>query len=321
VIEYLRECFNNEISSSDYDFPKGTPIYLKEGYSLNSIFWQDNTFVLVTPRDESSRLPTLKKHFYQIQDRIGKPCAMNLKWLTPLQRTNLIEEKIPFISGKNQIYLPFWGCVFQNKYKQKPELSDKMTPTTQLVFLWSYYSLIENKQVTMSSVSTKLGIPTSSVSRAFIELTEYGLVKQEKAGTVKRIALADEPRAVLNKALQYLSSPVSKRLYLKTIPTDLPYLIGGVKALPNISSGCRDGSLVFGKKVVKDFQQHILISKREFDDFGGYITEIWKYDPGFLTDSTIVDDLSLFVSLKDDDDERIQKELDGIRTRYGIRGE
>jgi hypothetical protein len=38
----------------------------------------------------------------------------------------------------------------------------------------------------------------------------------------------------------------------------------------------------------------------------------------FLSDGKYVDELSLVLSLKDKSDERVQKELDSIRQKYGI---
>jgi hypothetical protein len=49
--------------------------------------------------------------------------------------------------------------------------------------------------------------------------------------------------------------------------------------------------------------------------------EVWKYDPFLLSNNDHVDDLSLMLSLRDDTDERVQKELDTIRNNYGMKVE
>jgi hypothetical protein len=38
------------------------------------------------------------------------------------------------------------------------------------------------------------------------------------------------------------------------------------------------------------------------------IVEVWRYDPFLLSNDKYVDDLSLVLSLKDEPDERVQKE-------------
>ncbi len=319
MLKYLLECFSNEITSSIYAFPKGTPVYMKDSYTLEKYNWQDESFILITPKDNLTRLPTLKKHFYQIEEKIKIPCALNLEWLTPRQRNNLINSKIPFVSGENQIYLPFWGCVFKNKYKNKISLPKKMSPSTQLIFLWAYYAKKNNEKINLSIASLKLHLSTTSVSRSFLELVEYGLVKQVQEKTIKWIEFTDNLSNILNISLPYLNSPIKKYIYLKEIPTSITYKIGGIRALSTINTNDRDGSFVIDKNTFNLIPKDYLLNKRDFNDFGGKTVEVWKYNPMLLSSNKKVDDISLLLSLMDNDDERIQKELDKIKARNGIK--
>ena len=38
--------------------------------------------------------------------------------------------------------------------------------------------------------------------------------------------------------------------------------------------------------------------------------EVWRYSPALLSNTTVVDPLSLYLILKDDEDERVSMELD-----------
>ena len=40
--------------------------------------------------------------------------------------------------------------------------------------------------------------------------------------------------------------------------------------------------------------------------------EVWKYDPALLSETGVVDKLSLYLLLKDYEDERVQIELDNM---------
>ncbi len=46
--------------------------------------------------------------------------------------------------------------------------------------------------------------------------------------------------------------------------------------------------------------------------FGNNIVEIWKYSPHLLSNTNTVDKLSLYLSLKETEDERVQIELDNL---------
>lgn len=47
-------------------------------------------------------------------------------------------------------------------------------------------------------------------------------------------------------------------------------------------------------------------------EYGTCRIEVWKYDPKLLTHTGTVDKLSLFLSLKDNEDERVKIELDNL---------
>lgn len=322
MIEYLQKIFGAQIESVDYKLPKNTPIYLQDGYTVQKLKWGGSECVVITLQDTAARLPVLKKHYQAIKNICDLPCALNLKKLTAEQRKNLVSNNIPFISVLQQVYLPFWGSAFLERLKPEVVVPVRMAPTTQLVFLHVFYRLFSGEQnVNSTSISSELGVPKSSVSRAVQELETYGLLKLYTERTNKWLSLAADPNETLTKAMDIMRSPVSRVVFLKELPERLSYKYGGIKALSMISmlgADERDGAIVFDKIEAQRIPEEKVISKRTFDDFSGIIAEVWRYDPGLLSNNKIVDDISLLLCLKDSEDERVQKELDGIRNKFGM---
>ena len=54
------------------------------------------------------------------------------------------------------------------------------------------------------------------------------------------------------------------------------------------------------------------IGKHSYEEYGENTIEIWKYAPELLAKDGVVDRLSLYLSLKDSEDERIQIELEHL---------
>jgi hypothetical protein len=322
MVEYLQKIFGAQIKSVDYRLPKNTPIYLLEGYSVKKLIWGDHECVVITPQNTVARLPVLKKHYLVIKNICDLPCALNLEKLTVEQRENLVSNNIPFISVQQQVYLPFWGSAFLERLKPEVIAPKRMAPTTQLVFLHVFYRLFSGEQnVNSTSISSELGVPKSSISRAVQELETYGLLKLYAEGTNKWLGFAADPNETLAKAMDIMRSPVSQVVFLKELPEELSYKYGGIKALSMISmlgADERDGAIVFDKIKAQRIPKEKVISKRTFDDFGGVISEVWRYDPGLLSKQKTVDDISLLLCLQNDEDERVQNELDGIRKKYGL---
>ena len=320
MIEYLSKVFGESVSSSEYKLPGSAPFYLTAGYKTEKLTLGDSRCILITPFDAETRLPVLKNHYRKICEITDLPCALNLEKLTSLQRENLISEKIPFISGL-QIYLPFWGSVFTARMKAPREASKFMTAATQLVFLHVFYSLSAGKNMNAAIVSTGLGIPKSTAAKAVQDLAEYGLFNAGAEGTNKWLSFNGSSADVIKKAMPLMRSPIRKTIWLKEVPEGISYMLGGIRALAEksmLACGERDGAVVYNSENAKLIPKELHISRRDFDDFGGTEAEIWRYNPELLSSGKIVDELSLLVCLKDCEDERVQKELDTIRYRYGL---
>ena len=323
MVEYLKKLFGPDIRSSTYRLPKSTPLYLSKGYRVEKLVFGDSECILISPVEKGARLPVLKNHYRRFLDICALPCALHLDKLTSGQRQNLVSCRIPFVS-EGQVYLPFWGSAFLVAMKAQTDVPQKMTPTTQLVFLGIYYRTLSDVRVNASRLAAELDVPKSSVSRAIGDLLEYGLVKVRTEGTNKWISLNGDPGMVMGEAVKVMRSPVGKVVYLGEKPKRLPYKLGNILALVEnslLAGNELDGAFVYDRETAQKFPKEVFISRRDYEDFGGVMAEVWRYNPGLLSAGTCVDDISLLLSLNDYDDERVQKELDVIRERHGIVGE
>ncbi len=127
MLDFLQTIFGKTITISEYTYPKNTPVYIKDGYKAHKLLWNNNTCVLLAPTNPSWRLPTLKKQLMNFQKICSCPCGLMLTGLTALQRRNLVENNIPFVSTSQQVYLQFWVCSFFEHFKTEAPVADKMT--------------------------------------------------------------------------------------------------------------------------------------------------------------------------------------------------
>ena len=184
------------------------------------------------------------------------------------------------------------------------------------------YSIEEAKTETnLVRISEDLKIPKSTLTRAVQQLESLRLISSRNEGVSKWVTLKSGLDETMRAAENALSSPVRKTVYLKTMPEGIQTKISGIRALADMSMLAAkesDGSFAISKEEYRKIPGKDFISRQEFRDFGGVVVEVWRYDPFLLSDDKYVDDLSLVLSLKDEPDERVQKELDSIRQKYGI---
>lgn len=319
MLSYLETIFGANITVSEYVYPDKTPFYIRDGYKAQCLSWNKNQCVLLSP-NSSWRLPTLKKQLLNFQEICSTPCALYLDNMTSLQRRNLIENNIPFISQSQQVYLPFWGCSFSERFKAETPIADKMAPGTQLVFLYLYY-LQNTDNINLTQIAKELSLSKATCTRAINDLTCSGLITQNAVGTNKWITPAYNKPEFLKKGYVRLKSPVERLIYVKNPLSNLDRQKSGVLALAELSmvgANEHDGAFAVSKKTGTTIPTNDIITEQDFRDFGGYIVEVWSYDPLSLAHDGRVDDISLLLSLETNPNERVQMGLDEIREKHEL---
>ena len=320
MLSFLKSVFGSDITIAKYHYTSDAPYYIRDGYTPKYLVWNQGKCIILEPKDSNWRLPTLKKQLKKFQELSKVPCALCLENLTALQRRNLVENNIPFISLSQQVYLPFWGCSFHEQFKAQTLVADKMAPGTQLVFLYLYYEQSADP-VNLTQLSKNLSLSKATCTRAINDLLGSGLIKQNVEGTNKWITLAYGKPEFLTKGYARLKSPVERILYVKTTVPIKGQIVSGIRALAQQSvigvNEC-DGAIAVSKKTATKISADDLCTEQYFGDFGGSIVEVWSYDPAVLADNMCVDDISLLLTMENDPNERVQMCLDEIRAKHEL---
>ena len=286
MLEFLKSIFGENVTIKSYEYPINTPAYIRDNYNLQLLSWDEYRCALLAPNSHLWRLPSLKKQFINFCSLCTVPCALYLDGLTAQQRRNLVESRIPFVAESQQVYLPFWGCFFHEKCVPASVVEDTMAPGTQLVFLYMYYN-VQSSNMNQTDLSKKLRLSKATCSRAIRDLAGSGIIDIKSEGTNHWIIPQLDKQEFLRKA----------------------YSLGAKEY---------DRGLAVSARTASEIPLEDIISKREFEDFGGSVVEVWSYDPELLSEGGRVDDISLLLSLDNDPDERIQMGLDEIREKHGL---
>ena len=322
MIEILDRIFGKSIKEEIYDFPSDAPLLISHGYGASRITLGNSSCILVKPKFDGYTLKSLKKQLCRIRDICGEPVVVELKRLTALQWTNLIESGISFVAESGQVFIPFWGSYFEERISNLPNPTKLMSANAQIVFLYLLYNVEGNgKKVNQACISKELQISKMTCSRAVRQLRALNLVTVFEDGTSNYIGITDR-ESIVESAFSHMESPVQKRIFVKRVPDGINGKLCGIKALSEktlISEIDGDAGFAISKSELGKIDSEYVIDEQTFRDFGGEIIEVWKYDPCLLSDDDCVDELSLIVELQHEEDERVQKELDKIRSKYGLK--
>ena len=309
--QYIKSVLGYDIQKLSYALPPKMPQYLLNNYSFQKYLIGTQECLFVVPIEFS--FAGYKKQCQKIKQVTGIPVVLQLKSITKYQRQVLIEEHIPFVVENSQIYLPFLGISLNEKFQEVQEI-EKFTPITQLVFLYLFY---DREKISATELVQKIKCTAMSVSRAYKALVDTGLFYTENSGVKKYIVPNSEGGELLRNAESFLMNPVEKNIYLQKGVQLQESIASGIYALSKktmLNATEQDEAYAVHRKI--HFSAEECVSKTAYLSGAGLKVEIWSYDPSVLSDDGVVDDISLILSLKDNRDERIQMELDVLRSKY-----
>lgn len=304
------------------------PLYLTEGYRFFDTNLLGRDLLLVLPKmvDEISILQ-LSKHNEILRNNMEKPVVFVFDYIEAFNRKRLIEKHLNFIVPEKQLFIPELFVDLRESYN-RPKTQreqEKLLPTAQFILLYyilDKYDRYGFENFSFKELANKIGYTPMAISKAVENLKSHGLI--EVSGTKeKQIHFTTERGELWGIATQheFLSSPVVKKIFVDELPQQA-VLKCNTSALPEYTdmNPSRQQFYAIEKTAFYALQRNSeLQNLNEYE--GKYCLELWKYNPIPLVENIdnemeVVDPLSLYLSLKDDNDERIEMALDQIIETY-----
>jgi len=244
----------------------------------------------------------------QAEILVGMPVVVILDSLTYYERERLINQGVYFIISDKYAFLP--SLIANVQAKKKNKNPSKLTPVAQYVLLYYLLSEESKEEYTIKDLEQIMPCNYVSLARAVANLEDCKLCSSEiKDNTgIKHLRFSGNKRELWTKAQSYLSSPVKKVLYCDAIPPESNFSISGVNALSKYS---HLNSEQYETRAIWD--KLFNPSGAQFNEVEGLCKiEILKYPTTmpFFSNHNVVDKLSLYLSMKDEPDARIEKELE-----------
>lgn len=315
---YLKEYFDLDIKISPIpqkDLAK-LPLYLKSSYRINAGKLLDQNAVWAEPLGQERFTPDqMRAHADQIRQFLGSPVVFVLENLESWQRQRLMKKKVSFVQPPKQIYVPEFLLHLSNINRSSSILlgppPDVLSFPAQLILLY-HLQVKSIEHMSFQEIADNLHYSAMSITRAAKELAASGLVrimgtKEKSLGFIK------QGEALWRQSLSILQSPVRETWYSTRIQGEYQPMKAGESALSEYTFLSESAQLVVacGKALFSDLQE-----KQVFKDInqhdGDVRIEVWYYDPHILAEGDQVDRLSLYLSLRAEDDERIKIALEEL---------
>lgn len=316
VEPYLKQNVDNQIIIKRWDDINKIPISLRNTYKFYSMIILGTSCILLEIIDKAPGVDSIQKHINRLEKITNQQIVLYYKDITRYRRKSLVENKIPFIIEDGQIYLPFLGLHFKKTNEYVEEETKRFTPSTQIAYLYFLYN--KETVVNITDFSRMLGWNLMTASRALNDLYNARLLTYEIGGMTgrskyyKRKADPD----YFKKGSELMNSPIKNVVYLRIEPKDS--LTAGLDALAKLSMINPPGykiRAIYGDNLMGS-DLEIIKNRDIVKDENLVELQMWEYDPKLFAKEGNVDIVSLYASLKEDKDERVEQALEEV-----LRGE
>lgn len=312
VTSYIRQVTGENLPLSQIR-PKALsslPLYLADTWTLKTMNFLGQELVFAFPKeDERKGLSRLIKDGTALGTYLHKHIVLVLPHIQSYERRELIKKRVSFVTPGRQIFLPVLFNDFRESFSSFPEAPKESVSWIAQLILLRHLVKGDVEGRPQTEIARLLDYTAMAISKGIGELVSLKLGEKLTQGRSRTVNFKIPPEELWNRALSHLRSPVIRRYPVIKIHekiVDFPW--AGLSALTEKSalSYANPGVKASDNRQVKRLITDHIFEVCPHEDNVDQILEGWAYSPSLLSNNHTVDDLSLYLSLKDDRDERVQ---------------
>ncbi len=290
---------------------KTIPFYILSNYKIwkGELFDKELLFIEKTTPEHFTPLQ-YQKQMRLIESKLKRPVVFILPEIKPYDRNRLIRKKVNFIIENKQMFIPQL-LIDLKEYLTQSIRSTFLQPASQALILY-HLQRQDLNGFNYREIADILNYPYLTISRAVVNLLGFGLCKT-RGKKEKTVVFETDRKELWEKALPLMKTPVKKKIFINEDITGEPVFKTNMNALAFYTSLNDDGRIYYAIRhsdFLKLKKANKIKTTSDYD--GDYVIELWRYDPGILTETEYVDRLSLYIAFKDSKDERIEMELENL---------
>lgn len=293
------------------------PPYLKAAYGFFEGCLHGAPVLWLFVEERRPTPAALRKHIAAVAPLWGETMVAVFRELPSYERQRLIQHGVSFVVPGTQLYLPDMGVDFRSRARAARRLYETVLRPSAQVVLLHLLEAVADTPFTAVELAKVLGYTKMTMARAVSELENAGFIKVRRTGRANEFQLAAPRREVWTAAQDRLLSPVARRVTVQATGEAVGPLAGlsalaaytmlAAPAVPVRAVGLARAKEL--DEIRREQGADWMLLAREEDE---QQLEVWSYDPRVLGDGPAVDRLSLYLSLRDDQDERVQQALEQL---------
>lgn len=301
-----------ELEQKEKSKLKGITIGDSIEYTFYEGAFHGMSMLFLKPRKANPSPRTCSLTSARLSERLGLPIVFILVPGPSYERQRLIDKDVFFIMGEKYANLPM---LVANERVRTTPLAKRLTPVAQYILLYH----LQVKSIEGQSARTmtdKLPYSYESIALGLTCLSDLGLIEKVAKGSKSKVVhFTANGRQLWEKGKPYFIDPVAKRIYCDELHSEEKFATCNINALAHYSWLNPDETrmVMMSRKQLKLLQNaHAIHNENGYD--GNIMIEAWKYPTVTKhgTESLWVDRLSLVLSLRKDNDPRVEGEVERV---------
>jgi len=319
LVDYIQQLTGSrpELEEMPKQETANLPLFLRERYKfLRAVFFGRPLCFAVekTPSEELS--PTqYAREAALLKERLSLDVILTIAKLPSYIRDRFVKQGVPFIVPGTQMFLPMLMIDLREHFAATADnrIQHRLSPISQLVVIYHILKKPENQEP-LGRLAERLGYSAMAMSKAQNELRTAKLCKVVREGMTILLQFELQGKALWDKAEPLMATPVKRTEWVRWGHPRARAVIAGSTAL-SAASMVTDESIP--TYAMRDRDVAAARSKGEIIVCEGREEaqariEVWKYDPWLLAEDGRADRCSLYLSLRNSTDERVQKEIQSL---------
>jgi len=305
---YLLDVLSLPVDPAPWAEAQALPLILRDAYAyfVVSLFATPCLFLL--DRGAQHHTPaSIRKHLLQIERRWAGEVVYVKRAVDSYNRKRLIEHKIAFLIPGNQMYLPAFGLDLREHFRKTRRAGTSFRPSTQATMLYALHNRMVGP-ISPQELAGRLRYSRMTMTRVFDEMEGAGVGEHSTRGKRRLIEFPSARRGLWDNALPFLRTPVLRRIHVGSTVDISIWPAAGLSALSMYASPAepRNPVVALAGKAWALLRNRYGAAELPAAEPNSVEIELWSYPPELLAAGGTVDRLSLYLSLMDTVDERIE---------------
>ena len=211
--EFLEKTLRqNVIMTENKEVYKKLPLAYRGRYDIFTVETNGVLWMAIHPKDDIG-LVVLRRDRAGVEKITGLNCAVFLDRTTFYIKEKMMEEGIPFVIDRKQVFLPFIGYLLSKENERELAPVHLISFLTQKMLLIAIYE--RWNEVKVSGAAKRMGVSTKSASRCFDELEYLNIDVLGMKGKSRVINIPNDRKQLWQQIERMLRNPVIRRFILR----------------------------------------------------------------------------------------------------------